>query len=133
MKHSLKYAVLIGAVFIMLAMPTVAQAKKHEDYRPWKAAMVVWIDDWGTHHWLANVDWSLYDGPIVSVETPWGFKYWKNTWGNAARQFAQFITAVAGPMPNGQLDRPLKTILQPYLGLDPEVWPPPSLKRQVPR
>jgi hypothetical protein len=134
MQRSLKYVIMIGAVFIMLAMPAVAQAK-HPDYRPWKAAMLVWFDDWATHEWLRGVDWSLYDDQFVTVETPRGFRYWTNNWSESTRQLAQFITAIVdapGMIPNGQFNPLLKDILRPYLGMDPEAWPPQRIvKRQV--
>jgi uncharacterized protein YceK len=123
---------LLLALLLAGSCVSVASAEAHENYKPWKAAMVVWFDDWSTHRWRAlPIDWTQYDNRCVSVETPYGFNYLRNNWGEKARLFAQFITAVEGPMPNGQLDRPLKAILTPFLGVDPEVWPPPRMTRQV--
>jgi hypothetical protein len=122
--------IALAILTLALVLPSVAQAgEARADFRPWKAAMMVWFDEWSVHEYVIGIDWTQFDKPYLSAETPRGFNYTTNAWGEGARQFAQFITAVEGEKPNGQFDRPLRAIIEPYLGIDPEVPPSVMLRR----
>lgn len=90
------------------------------DYRPYKRAMMVWLDDYGLR-W----DKAFFASGLskASIESPPAecFDVRSKMWGEGARIFAQFITACEGELPNGCFSPVLKRILRPYLGIMPSM------------
>jgi hypothetical protein len=117
------WMVVVVTITLVLLLPSVAQAKAKFNYRPWKCAMMGWYESYSTGEWnqqVALIDWTRYEKHTVAISTPFDFRYWRNGWDEKSEWFAMFITATEGQLPNLYLDKPLKAILRPFLGYNPE-------------
>lgn len=111
------------ATSLLLFSAGSAQAK-HPDYRPWKAAMYGWFDNYTDSVWIPAINEAVANGwrgsAIISTP-PAGFSQRStdptvNLWDWRAQDFAMFITAIEGPFPNWRFTPELRTILRPFLG-----------------
>lgn len=122
----MKRVSLILAVAFLLIYSATAEAKPAYDYSPWKKAMFVWMDVYAArwtvefHQRIAN---GTYTGNWASIESPpaTSFNAYSRSWGEGARIFAQFISAIELGFPSGCLSPELGEVLSPYLGIDPRM------------
>ncbi len=119
MKRIVCMAVL--AVVMLLAAAPVADA--HPDYRPWKAAMFEWYEDYAETVWLPAVNQAWADGTYTDNKADFNFPPGigtgmdspVNRWDDPARTCATVITAIEGPFPCERFSKRLRDILRPYL------------------
>jgi len=113
---------LTALTLLILAAP----AQAHPDYRPYKAAMLVWFDHYTETVWFPTVLDAQDAGDPSAIRAsctfPQGDDTWlypkRNRWDDGARSAAQFITAIEGPWPSSSFSPRLREILRPFLGYE---------------